>query len=239
MIIHTLNALKDNFIYVLAEPTGWCAVVDPGEASPVRKFLDHKRLRLKAILCTHHHQDHIGGVSELARDAKCEVWSSAYDRSRVPGVTHAVKEGDDLELLGHEIKILDVPGHTLGQIAFHFPQMEALFTGDTLFSAGCGRLFEGSYEQMYVSLQKIKRLPAATRIYFGHEYTLRNLEFIKHQMRSVSEDLFEYEQRCREALAQGLPTSPTTLAQELKINPFINAPDLESFSKWREARNHW
>ncbi len=239
MIIHTLNALKDNFIYVLAEPDGSCAVVDPGEATPVRKFLDHKRLRLKTILCTHHHLDHIGGVMELAKESSCEVWASEYDRVRVPGITRAVKEGDNLELLGHKVKILDVPGHTLGQIAFHFAGLEALFTGDTLFSAGCGRIFEGTFEQMYASMQKIKQLPAATRIYFGHEYTLRNLEFIKHQLRSVSEDLFEYEQLCREALAQGRPTSPTTLAQELKINPFIYSKDLESFTKWREARNHW
>lgn len=239
MVIHTLNALKDNFVYVLAAADGSCAVVDPGEAVPVRKFLDHKRLRLTHILCTHHHHDHIGGVEQLAREGSVEVWASEYDFSRVPGATRAIGEGDTLELFGQPLKVLDVPGHTLGQIAFHFPRIEALFTGDTLFSGGCGRLFEGTPEQMFESLQKIKTLPAATRIYFGHEYTLRNIEFIKQQLGSVPEDLFDFEQRCREALAQGRPTSPTTLAQELKINPFIYSKDVADFTRWREARNHW
>jgi len=239
MKIHTLNALKDNFIYILAADDGSCAVIDPGDATPVRKFLDHRKLRLTHILLTHHHHDHIDGAAELKREAACEVWCSGYDRSRITAATRSLKEGDELTLFGETLRILDVPGHTLGQIAFHFPQLEALFTGDTLFSGGCGRLFEGTFQQMYDSLQKIKKLPAATRIYFGHEYTLRNIEFIKQQLRSVTEDLFEYEQRCRQALSAGQPTSPTTLAQELKINPFIYSKDVAEFTKWREARNLW
>lgn len=239
MVIHTLHALKDNFVYVLAAKDGSCAVVDPGEAAPVRKFLDHKRLRLTTILCTHHHQDHIGGVEQLSREGHIEVWASRHDQPRIPGVTRTVGEGDKLELLGEPLKVLDVPGHTLGQIAYHFPKLEALFTGDTLFSGGCGRLFEGTPEMMFASLQKIKALPAATRIYFGHEYTLRNIEFIKHQLGKVPEELFEYEQRCRDSLAQGQATTPTTLAQELKINPFIYSNDLSKFTEWREARNTW
>jgi hydroxyacylglutathione hydrolase len=240
MVIHTLNVLKDNFVYILAADNGACAVVDPGEGTPVRKFLDHKRLRLTHILCTHHHLDHIGGIEQLARETQIEVWASRQDRERIPKVTRVVGEGEALELFGEPLKILDVPGHTLGQIAYHFPRIEALFTGDTLFSGGCGRLFEGTPEQMYSSLQKIKALPAATRIYFGHEYTLRNIEFIKHELGgSVPEELFDYEQRCRDNLAQGVATSPTTLAQELKINPFIYSKDVASFSKWREARNDW
>lgn len=239
MIIHTLTALKDNFIYVLASPGGECAVVDPGDAAPVRRFLDLRKLRLTHVLLTHHHHDHIDGAAELAADAACEVWCSDHDRSRIPSATKSVGEGDSLELFGHAMRVLEVPGHTLGQIAYHWPKLEALFTGDTLFSAGCGRLFEGSYEQMYASLQKIKRLPAATRIYFGHEYTMRNIEFIKTRLGAVPEDLFDYEQRCRQALAHGQPTTPTTLAQELKINPFVYADSLASFSEWREARNHW
>lgn len=238
MQIHTLTALKDNFIYVLASGDGSCAVVDPGDAIPVRKFLDHKKLRLTHILLTHHHHDHIDGVPGLKAEG-IEIWCSAYDRSRISAATRSVSEGDRLELFGEEVRILDVPGHTLGQIAFHFPRLNALFTGDTLFSGGCGRLFEGSFEQMFESLAKIKLLPAATQIYFGHEYTLRNLEFIKQQLRSVSEDVFDYEQRCRVALSEGRPTSPTSLAQELKINPFVYSQDLATFTKWREARNHW
>lgn len=239
MTIHTLTALKDNFVYVIAADNGACAVIDPGEATPVRKFIDHKRLRLTHILCTHHHHDHVDGIAQLTREGHIEVWASRYDEKRIPKITRTVSEGDNLELFGESLKVLEVPGHTLGQIAYHFPKLEALFTGDTLFSGGCGRLFEGTPEQMFESLQKIKALPAATRIFFGHEYTLRNIEFIKHELGSIPEELFDYEQRCRDNLAQGVATSPTTLAQELKINPFIYSKDVQSFTKWREARNDW
>ncbi len=238
MQIFTLHALKDNFVYVLAK-NGEAAVIDPGEAAPVRKFLDHKRLKLKAILCTHHHQDHIGGVETLSRDGQIEVWASKADRERVPAITRIVEEGAALQLFGEDIRILEIPGHTLGQIAYYLPTADALFPGDTLFSGGCGRLFEGTPEQMFASLQKIKRLPASTRIYFGHEYTLRNLEFIKHELGQVPEDIFEYEQACKRKLHDGEPTSPTTLAQEIKINPFIYSGDVSEFRKWREARDLW
>ncbi len=238
MQVFTLLALKDNFVYILAK-NGEAAVVDPGEASPVRKFLDHKRLKLKAILCTHHHQDHIGGVESLAGDGQVEVWASTADRHRIPGVTRPVSEGDSLKLFDEEIRVLDIPGHTLGQIAYYIPAMDALFPGDTLFSGGCGRLFEGTIEQMFASLQKIKLLPASTRIYFGHEYTLRNLEFIKQELGQVPEDVFEYEQACKRKLHDGEPTSPTTLAQEIKINPFIYSRDVGEFRKWRLARDVW
>lgn len=234
----TLLALKDNFVYVLAKD-GQAAVVDPGDATPVRKFLDYKRLKLKYILCTHHHQDHIGGIERLCSEESVEVWSSVADQTRIPCVTRAVRENERLEVLGEELQVLEIPGHTLGQIAFYFPLSSALFPGDTLFSGGCGRLFEGTPEQMFESLQKIKQLPAATQIYFGHEYTIRNLEFIKHQLKSIPEDLFEYEQRCRHRLHEGETTSPTTLAQELKINPFIYSKTLEEFRDWRSARDVW
>ncbi len=236
--IYTLHALKDNFVYVLAQG-GDCAVIDPGDAVPVRKFLDHKRLNLKYILCTHHHSDHTAGVLGLARESKPEVWASAIDEDRISGVTRAVGEKDQLTLFDEEIRILEIPGHTRGQIAFYLPKSGALFPGDTLFSAGCGRLFEGTAEQMYESMQKIKRLPAHTQIYFGHEYTLRNLEFLKHQLPSIPEDVFEYEQRCKRKLHDGEPTSPTSLAQELKINPFIYSKDAAEFRQWRDARDIW
>lgn len=238
MQIYTLLALKDNFIYILARD-GQAAVVDPGDDGPVRKFLDHKRLTLKTILCTHHHQDHIGGVERLLRDGEVEVWASEVDRERIPGVTRTVGEKDALKLFDEELRVLEIPGHTSGQIAFYFPNLDTLFPGDTLFSAGCGRLFEGTPEQMFQSLEKIKRLPASTLIYFGHEYTLRNLEFLKQELGTASEDLFEYEQSCKRRLRDGEPTSPTTLAQEIKINPFIYSANVEEFTKWRRARDLW
>lgn len=239
MQIHTLTALKDNFIYILATEAGDAVAVDPGEAAPVRKFLTHKNLRLRYILCTHHHADHIGGVEELVRESGAEVWASERDRLRIPGVTRSLKAEESTDVLGEPVQILSVPGHTEGQISYYFPKMDALFTGDTLFSVGCGRLFEGTAEQMFDSLSKIKRLPARTRIYFGHEYTLRNLAFLKHRLGTVSEDVFDYEQRCRENLKRGYPTSPTSLAQELKVNPFLKADTIGEFREWREARDHW
>lgn len=150
-----------------------------------------------------------------------------------------MSEGDPLELFGEELNVLEIPGHTQGQIAYHLPKQNALFPGDTLFSAGCGRLFEGTPEQMFESLQKIKCLPASTQIYFGHEYTLRNLEFLKHNLPSIPEDVFEYEQHCKRKLHDGEPTSPTSLAQELKINPFIYSKTPEEFRDWRAARDKW
>ncbi len=238
MNIHTLSALKDNFIYVLSHKDQ-CAVVDPGEAAPVLRFLEHKKLALTHILLTHHHPDHIGGVADLVRGRDVQIWASEYDRERIPGVTHPVREGRAETLFGEPVEILEVPGHTLGQVCYYLPKSSALFVGDTLFSGGCGRLFEGTAEQMFTSLQKIKRLPVATRIYFGHEYTLRNLEFIKQQSGHISEDLFRYEQQCRNRLSKGEPTTPTTLAQELKINPFITSETVETFREWRSARDGW
>lgn len=238
MVIHTLAALKDNFIYIL-ENNGCAAVVDPGDATVVSKFLDFKRLRLEHVLCTHHHPDHVGGVEDLVKMGPLKVWASRVDGSKIFGVTNFVQEGEVYDLLGTPFQILEVPGHTLGQVSFYFPNLHSVFVGDTLFSGGCGRIFEGTMEQMFTSLQKFKVLPMATKIYFGHEYTLRNLEFVKQQLGAVSQELFDYEELCRHNLGRGQPTTPTNLAQELKINPFLYSGNLEDFSRWREARNHF
>lgn len=238
MVIHTLAALKDNFIYIL-EKNGSAAVVDPGDAAVVRKFLDFKRLRLEHILCTHHHPDHVGGVDDLLEMGPLKVWASRTDGTKISGVTDFVQEGHSYQMLGVPFQVLEVPGHTLGQICFYFSNIHSLFVGDTLFSGGCGRIFEGTMAQMFSSLQKIKKLPMTTNIYFGHEYTLRNLEFIKQQLGAITDDLFDYEELCRHNLGCGQPTTPTNLAQELKINPFLYSATVEEFSQWREARNHF
>lgn len=295
MTIHTLPALKDNFIYIL-ERDSVCAVIDPGEADPVIEYLEKCEFSLRAIWLTHHHHDHVGGVKDLmkwrsensgagAGEKPLEIWSSKYDQSRIPGVTHPVDGRGSYRWLGEPVHVLDVPGHTLGQIAFYLPESLALFPGDTLFSGGCGRLFEGSPEQMFNSLQKIKELPAETRVFFGHEYTLKNLEFIRHgiemgiggnsiqvsgsqirpQNKSQStskskdvgahslfisknstasspfllENLSTYEKICQEKVERGEFTSPTTLEQELKINPFLFSKSVAEFTAWREARNSW
>ncbi|MGE0529370.1 MAG: hydroxyacylglutathione hydrolase [Bdellovibrionales bacterium] len=237
--IHTLTALKDNFIYALTDNESGCAVIDPGEAGPVQAFLRHTGRRLSHILCTHHHWDHVDGVAELQSESGCAVWGAERDRDRIPGLTHALREGPGYELLGEPLAVMEVPGHTVGQIAYLLPKQFDLFVGDTLFSAGCGRLFEGTPAQMHASLRKIKALAPQTRIYFGHEYTLRNLEFVLSRIQSPPAELLEYKSDCEIARAQGRPTTPSLLARELKVNPFLYAESVDIFREWREARDRW
>jgi hydroxyacylglutathione hydrolase len=170
-------AFKDNYIWCLInEQTKHCIIVDPGEAKPVLTQLKQLNLTLDAILITHHHWDHVTGVPELAKLTGAPVWCSAVDRERITGATVVVSGLERLWDL--EVEILTVPGHTQGQIAYYFPRLEALFPGDTLFSAGCGRLFEGTPDQMFASMRKLAALPPETKVYFGHEYTLNNLDFV-------------------------------------------------------------
>ncbi len=236
LTIFSLPALKDNFIYALSDGKS-CAVIDPGEAAPVEKFLQENNLQLSTILCTHHHWDHVSGIKELRAKHNCEVLCSEYDYSRIVGVTRALAERETI--LGSAIEILPMPGHTLGQVAFYIPESGTLFTGDTLFSAGCGRLMEGTPSQMFASLARLKQLPADTKIYFGHEYTLRNLDFVEKYSAAPPADVSTYRQACETKLALGQPTTPTTLATELKVNPFLIAKDVAEFTKWRELRNSW
>lgn len=239
--IHTLRALKDNFTYVL-EGEGVCACLDPGESVPVLAFLKARPdLKLTHILCTHHHADHIAGIPELisARTGiGIEVVTSAYDRARIPQSTLAVDERTPLDLWGRRVSVLEVPGHTLGQIAYWFEPEKALFVGDTLFSAGCGRLFEGTGEQMFTSLQKIKCLPLDTRIYVGHEYTVNNLKFVLSK-RPDDPKILNQLKDAQDRRARDLDTTPTSLATELKINPFLIAGSVDEFRRWRDWRDHW
>jgi len=239
MTIHAIRALKDNFIYILENGSGEAAVIDPGEADPVHAFIRAHNLKLTHILCTHHHLDHVGGVQELVKLYGCEVAGSRYDVNlgRIPVGTRIVGETDPLKMWNREVSILDIPGHTLGQIGYYFENESAFFPGDTLFSAGCGRLFEGTPELMFNSLQKIAKLPGDTRIYFGHEYTLRNLEFVLS--RETRAEVLNYKKQCEERVAQGHDTTPTTLNVELQVNPFLRAKSAAEFAEWREARNHF
>lgn len=234
--IEILKALKDNFIYILVH-NGQCAVVDPGEAQVVEQFLAQNNLKLTHILCTHHHWDHTDGVAELVKNHGCEVWCSEPDFTRIRGASK-IAQGS-MQLWNEPVEVMNVPGHTIGQIAFYFPRIAAVFPGDTLFSAGCGRLFEGTAEQMYSSLQKFKQLPSSTRIFFGHEYTLRNLDFVEHYKGASPEAISSYRAHCKNLLSQGIPTTPSTLKIEMEINPFLMSADVKEFAKWRELRNDW
>lgn len=236
MTIHTLRALKDNFIYALVHE-GQCAVVDPGEAAPVQEFLARHGLRLTHILCTHHHYDHVDGVSALQAASGCKVLSSRPDQSRVAGVTDVVDESTELRLFDVPMKILEIPGHTQGQIAFYFPALNAVFSGDTLFSCGCGRLFEGTPEQMFASMVKLRALPPKTDVYFGHEYTVRNAEFLLAQ--APNDAVRAHKESSERRIQEGHDTTPTQISLEIKLNPFLNATTVADFTHWRALRNHW
>lgn len=239
MTILALPALKDNYIFVLDNGKSFAAI-DPGAADPVLKYQNDTGRTLTHILCTHHHWDHVDGVPELVEKFKCEVWSSVYDAERIPNVTRPLKDGEQFDLLGASGLTISIPGHTLGHMAFYFAGLQSVFTGDTLFSAGCGRLFEGTYEQMFETLGKLRGLPLDTKIYFAHEYTVNNLEFVRSRWpQPQPAELEDYYQSALRRKQQGLPTAPTSLGQEMSINPFLRAKTLADFRDWREARNHW
>ncbi len=215
-----LPAFQDNYLWLLHDGQR-ALVVDPGDADPVRKFLAANGLQLDAILVTHHHPDHIGGVDALRDETGARVFGPA--RERIPEPLQRLAEGDTIEVLGLRFEILEVPGHTAGHIAYYCPAFEGaplLFCGDTLFSGGCGRLFEGTPAQMHASLQKLAALPGATRVCCTHEYTLSNLKFAT-AVEPGNTQLNHYRQQCEQRRSRGEPTLPSTIALERTVNPFL------------------
>lgn len=199
-------------------------VVDPGDAQPVFDALAHHKLQLAAILVTHHHPDHTGGVAALHAATGAKVWGPA--RERIPEPFTPLVQGDIAQALGLRFEVIDVPGHTAGHIAYFLPasaaQAPVLFCGDTLFSGGCGRLFEGTPTQMLASLDALAALPGDTRVCCAHEYTLANLKFAR-AVEPGNDELTHYNARCESLRAQGQPTLPSQLAIERRINPFLRS----------------
>ncbi len=219
MDIIPLPAFRDNYIWLLHDDRH-AVVVDPGDAVPVRQYLARQGLRLAAILVTHHHPDHVGGLAELLAAATVPVFGPAAEN--VEGVTRPVAEGDTVRLdeLGVELSVLDIPGHTSGHVAYYAAGLGAVFCGDTLFSAGCGRLFEGTPPQLAASLAKLAALPDETRVYCTHEYTLSNLAFARvAEPDNAERD--EWASRCEGLRAANQPTLPSTIGREKAINPFL------------------
>ena len=220
MYLIPIPAFADNYLWLLHDGNR-ALVVDPGDAEPVLRTLKQYALQLESILVTHHHADHTGGVDALRQATGAAVYGPATEP--IPAPFKPLHEGDTVHALGLDFQVLDVPGHTAGHIAFYTSDMDGkplLFCGDTLFSGGCGRLFEGTPAQMLASLDKLAALPGATQVCCTHEYTLSNLRFAL----AVEPDnayLAAYQQHCLKLREQGEPTLPTSIAQELLINPFL------------------
>lgn len=223
--IALVPCLKDNYAYLLRDPaTGAVAVVDPSEAAPVEKALKVRGWKLTHILNTHHHWDHTGGNHALKAASGAVVVGPRPDKERIPDIDVALGEGESFKLGEAEARILFIPGHTRGHIAFWFPESKAVFCGDTLFAIGCGRIFEGTPQQMWSSLGKLKALPEDTRVYCGHEYTQANARFAL-TVEPQNAALAARARAVDAARAKGLPTIPSTIGEERATNPFFRADE--------------
>jgi len=223
--------LLDNYAYLVVDPaTNEAAVVDCAEAGPVLDEASRLGVHLRTVLATHHHFDHVGGNEDLrAAIPGLRIFGSAEDAPRIPGLTNPVHDGDTLTVGRLRARVILIPAHTSGHVAYHFPDATAVFTGDTLFAAGCGRLFEGDAAQMMTSLARLAVLPDDTRVYCGHEYTQKNLEFavtLEPGNRAATEKLAAVRVR----RGHGEPTVPSTIAEEKATNPFLRtaSPELAS-----------
>lgn len=237
--ISPIPAFSDNYIWLISDPadrSNGAFVVDPGDAKPVIKHLEENQLALAGILITHHHPDHVGGVAKLLDYADAPLQIYGPYNPKIEQVTARVKEGDQVEVLGVNFKVLEVPGHTLDHIAFFSDETPepSLFCGDTLFAGGCGRIFEGTAPQMHASLTKLAELPGNTAFYSAHEYTLGNLHFAE-AVEPESEALKQYKKQCETLRENDTPTLPSTIANELAINPFLRS---EQSSVKQAAESH-
>ena len=230
-----LSAFQDNYIWTLRQGKN-AAVVDPGEARPVKEYLAREGLTLVAILATHHHPDHVGGIAELVAMTKVPVFGPKGEP--IPALTHPVGQDDSVEIaaLSAKFSVLDIPGHTRAHVAYY--GLGSLFCGDTLFACGCGRVFEGTAEQMLASLSKLAALPDETKVYCGHEYTLANIKFAR-AVDPHNSLLAAREERAKRLRAAGRPTLPSTLGEERATNPFLRCAEpvvVESANKYLGAR---
>ena len=239
MKVEIIKCLQDNYSYlIINEKNQNACVIDPSEAEPIINLVEKKNINLKFILNTHHHYDHIGGNNELKKKYGAKIVGFKNDKNRIPDIDILVVNNQTWSNENFEAKIIHIPGHTSGHICFYFSKDKIAFTGDTLFSLGCGRIFEGTYEQMFDSLNKLKKLPSDTKIYCGHEYTLKNSIFCSHHEKNnknLEKKIFEIEDK----LKNNMPTVPSTIGEELACNIFLRAKNLEDFSKLRDLKDNF
>ena len=216
--VKPIKAYQDNYIWLVSTNEG-SIVVDPGESKKILNLIDNNEIDLKGVLITHHHFDHTNGLSDLLNERGLEVYGP---KNNVNGINNIVKNNDKFTVIGIDFEVIEIPGHTLDHIAFYsFNDGEPiLFCGDTLFSGGCGRVFEGTFDQMFIALKKISKYPKETKIFCGHEYTLSNLKFAL-AVDENNEDLIEEYDNIKNIVDSGNPSLPTILEKELKINPFL------------------
>jgi len=239
MKIQIIPCLQDNYSYlVIDEENNTACVIDPSEADPIIEYLENNKIKLKFILNTHHHYDHVGGNQKLKEKYGANVIGYRGDKERIPKIDILLDDQETWIHKNFETKIIYIPGHTLGHICFYFYKEESVFTGDTLFSLGCGRIFEGTYSQMFDSLMKLKELPHNTKIYCGHEYTKKNSNFcLAHD--ANNENLKTKIQDIDAKLKSGLPTIPSTIKDELECNIFLKSDNIETFSKLRDLKDNF
>jgi hydroxyacylglutathione hydrolase len=251
--VHQFPCLEDNFgVLVHDHPTGTTIAIDAPEAKAVIDNLKKRGWQLTHILTTHHHADHVDGNLELREAFGCQIIGPAAEKDKIPGIKKTVKGGDLFKLAGSRIRVYDCPGHTLGHVSYHFEEDFLLFAGDTIFSLGCGRVNEGTMEQMHASVNQFNKLQPMTSVYCGHEYTLGNAKFAL----SVEAGNKALQMRAREVeslRASGKSTLPTTIGDELKANPFmrcnsleirqtlgmVSATDAEVFAELRTRKNNF
>ena len=213
--------LNDNYSYVCYDENKDAFVVDPSEFKPVHKCLEDNNLNLKFVLNTHHHFDHVGGNSELKKKYNCKIVGSKLDKDRIPEIDILLTEGDLWNFKKNTAEVMEIPGHTTGHIAFYFMNEKIVFTGDTLFALGCGRLFEGTPEMMWNSLKKLKKLPDDTKIYCGHEYTLSNAKFLQSV---IPNDLIDKKvEQLKKLEIDKTPSIPSTIKEEKELNLFFQS----------------
>lgn len=230
-------AFMDNYIYLGGNPApGECFVVDPGDAAPALAEAERRGWRVTSVLNTHWHGDHTAGNAAVRAATGAPITGPAAEAEKIRTLDHTVREGDRVTAAGFEARVLDIPGHTAGHIAFVFDALGLAFVGDTIFAAGCGRLLEGTAQQMWDSLAKLMALPDATRLACAHEYTLANLAFAEHIEPGNSATVAAIAE-ARAARAQGVPTVPTTVAAERAVNPFVRAGSVAEFARRRAAKD--